>query len=44
LKTFQDNYLLKRILQSYHNIAEKGGWDPIVLSEKNQITTTQRYF
>jgi hypothetical protein len=37
-------YLLKRILQSYHNIAEKGGWDPIVLSEKNQITTTQRYF
>jgi murein L,D-transpeptidase YcbB/YkuD len=27
-------YLLKRILQSYHNIAEKGGWDPIVLSRK----------
>jgi hypothetical protein len=27
-------YLLKRILQSYHNIAEKGGWDPIVLSKK----------
>jgi hypothetical protein len=28
-------YLLKRILQSYHNIAEKGGWDPIVLSKKS---------
>jgi hypothetical protein len=32
-KTFQDNTTFKRILQSYHNIAEKG-WDPIVLSEK----------
>jgi hypothetical protein len=33
LKTFQDNTTFKRILQSYHNIAEKGGWDPIVLSK-----------
>jgi hypothetical protein len=35
LKTFQDNTTFKRILQSYHNIAEKGGWDPIVLPEKS---------
>jgi hypothetical protein len=33
-------YYLKRILQSYHNIAEKGGWDPIVLSKK--IKSLQR--
>jgi hypothetical protein len=24
---------------SYHNIAEKGGWDPIVLSEKSNPQT-----
>jgi hypothetical protein len=42
LKTFQDNTTFKRILQSYHNIAEKGGWDPIVLSRKIK-STTQRY-
>jgi hypothetical protein len=31
----------KRILQSYHNIAEKGGWDPIVLSRKIKSLQTR---